>query len=162
MDDQAGWGSVGSLPAPPPPDLAEDQSITVGGRQYWECGHSGWHLMLGWLCGPETLMRTPDNREHHWDVTEHTPTGVRTGRQSMPPDDRREIEDSENEYLDLAGLPSDRPYGFQWFQVLPSGLTAEDIRIAANQAIDAARLSGSRYVSEAVPHIREALRRPYS
>ncbi len=107
-------------------------------------------------------MRTPDNRDHHWDVTEHTPTGARTGRRSMPPDDRREIEDGENEYLHCAGLPSDRPYGFRWFQVLPSGLTADDIGIAANQAIGAAGLSESRYVSEAVPHIRKALRRLYS
>ena len=29
------------------------------------------------------------------------------------------------EYLDFAGLPSDRPYGCRWFQVLPVGLAAD-------------------------------------
>ena len=150
------------LATPPPSGLTEEQTITVGGRQYWECGHTGWHLMLGWLSGPETLMRVSDNRDHYWDVTEHTPTGIKTGRQPMAPDDRREIEDDQNAYLDYAGLPSDRPHGYRWFQVLPDGLTVEDVHAAANEAIDTAGLTESRYISKAVPHMRTALLRLYS
>lgn len=161
MEDQADWDSVRVFPAPPPSDLADNQTVTAAGNRYWECGHSGWHLMLGWLGGPGTLMRTPDNRDHYWDVIEH-PTGSRTGRQPMPLDERREIEDSENGYLRFAGLPGDRPYGYRWFQLLPAGLAAEDIHVAANTAIDAAGLADSRYISRAVPHIRVALHNLYS
>ena len=151
------------LPFAPRPDWAKDQTVVVDGRQYWECGTSGWDLMLGWLSGPETLMRSPDNREHYWDVVEHLPGGgVTESRQPMPPEDRLEIEDSENEYLDVAGLPSDRPYGYRWFQVLPGDVVAEDINAAACQAIDAAGLTHSRYISKAVPHIRAALQRLYA
>ena len=149
------------LPAPPPAEFSGDRTVVVHGRRYWECGHTGWHLLLGWLCGPETLRRSPDNRAHYWDVVEPRPGGAEESRQPMPAEDRREIEEGGNEYLDLAGLPSDRPYGYRWFQVLPDGLAADDVHAAAYEAIDAAGLAESRYISRAVPHIRAALHRLY-
>jgi hypothetical protein len=127
MNERVGWGTVVLLPVTPPSDLAEDDVLGVGKRQYWECGYSGWHLMLGWLAGPETLMRAPDNRDHYWDVEEQTSSGSRTLRMAMSPDDQRELEDDRNDYLREVGLPADRPHGYRWFQVLPDGLTAGDV-----------------------------------
>jgi hypothetical protein len=157
-----GWASATLLPIEPPPDLAENETIVVWGLQYWECGSSGWALLLGWLCGPATLIRTADNRDHHMTVTEHAQGQAETIRQPTPPEVLHEITDTQNEYLDSAGLPSNRPHGFRWFQVLPDGLTADDIAEAAYDAIDAAGLTNSRHISESVPHIRQALRHLYS
>lgn len=161
-DDRAGWESAGLLPSPPPPVLDEDQTVKVGEREYWECGHTGWHLMLAWLAGPVTLTRYPDNVEHYWDVTEHTESGVRNYRRPVTADERREIEDHQNSYLYEVGLPADRPYGYRWFQVLPQGRTAGDIHVAANESIVASGLRNSHHPREAVPFIRHAIGYLYS
>jgi hypothetical protein len=99
MSEGVRWDTVALLPVTPPPDLTEEDVLAVGQRRYWECGYSGWHLMLGWLSCSAMLMRAFDNRDRYWDTQEQAPSGSRAYRMAMLLDNLRELEDDRNDYL---------------------------------------------------------------
>jgi hypothetical protein len=87
VEERFSWDAVAPLPTVPPPALAEDDVLPVGQLRYWECGYSGWHLMLGWLAGPEMLIEDdrnsylrqaglPADRAHGYRWFQVLPTGL--------------------------------------------------------------------------------------
>ena len=86
---------------------------------------------------------------------------ARPHRAPVTEDEQREAEEDANAYLHDVGLPADRPYGYRWFQVLPEGGSARDIRAAAYRAIEMSGLPDSHHPREAVPFIRAAIDRLY-
>jgi hypothetical protein len=161
MSDSAssGWHLAGMLPFAPPDTLDDHDVLDTGRGRYWECGLSDWHLLAGWLAGPETLMRFPDHREH-W-ITEHciTETGdVEVSRRLETAEERQERDDWTNEHLRDLGLP-ERPNGYRWFQRVPDGLTGRDVLAAAGRA--QAELPDGLAMRLTVPFIRAAVQQVY-
>ncbi|WP_130510087.1 DUF5956 family protein [Krasilnikovia cinnamomea] len=130
----ASWTAVALLPEPPPVDLADRTTFRTSAGEFWECGDSGWDLMIGWLADPATLARFPDHRMHRWEVTEETITGVRSYTRPTTDDEQKEFEEDQNVFLHDMGLPADRPTGFRWLQRLPDGVTVEKIHSATLRA----------------------------
>jgi hypothetical protein len=121
------WEGAGTLPVLPPDDLDEHDVVVTDQGTYWECGFTDWHLMLGWLAGPATLMRCPDNREQLWTVIEQDASGNRQISQRRVGDEELRAADEDiNHLLRQRGIP-ERPSGFRWFQLVPPGRTGHDV-----------------------------------
>ena len=129
------WNTAADLPEAPPESFTEVDVIATGDGRYWECGATGFTLMVGWLAGPDTLRRWPETRERTQEVVCHDPDGTRTfQRLPLSEQDVREIHDDEDAYLADCGIPP-RPRGYRWFQRLPHGLTSGDVLEAVNRAL---------------------------
>ncbi len=161
MSDSAssGWHLAGMLPFAPPQTLDDHDVLDTGQGRYWECGVSDWHLLAGWLAGPETLMRFPDDREHWIRVQCVTETGdLEVSRRLETAEERRERDEWTNEYLRDLGLP-ERPDGYRWFQRVPDGLTGRDVLAAAGRA--QGELPDGLEARLTVPFLRAAVQQVY-
>ncbi len=121
------WDAAGTLSVRPPDDLDDHDVVVTDQGTYWECGHTDWHLMLGWFAGPENLMRYPDDREQWWTVTETDASGARrVPRRRAGDDEVRDGDEEVNQLLRERGIPG-RPSGFRWFQLVPPGGSGRDV-----------------------------------
>ena len=109
------WEDAGLLPVRPPDDLDDHDVVVTGQGRYWECGHSDWHLMLGWFAGPATLMRCPDTRLRWSTVIEEGSSGDRQiSRRRVSEEESREADEEVDQLLCERGIPGP-PSGFRWF-----------------------------------------------
>jgi hypothetical protein len=152
------WDEVPLLGSTPPAGSAPGHAFRVGGLRYWECGGTGFDMMIAWVAGFATLRKFPDFRV---PMTSHTETRPgrrpRTWQQPMDDEFAGEIEDAINGYLTDAGLPG-RPAGFRWFQTCPGGLKPIDLYDAAVEAQSTAGRS-ARHQAAAVRQAIAALYR---
>lgn len=160
IDKVPSWDSARMLPEPPP-EMANiyDTVHTPWGR-YWECGHSGWDLLIAWLAGPETLARYPESEQQYWTVTRFASGKTKEAREPETPENRAIAIEAKNSVLREAGLPS-IPDGYRWFQVLPNGLTAVDVTSAANRAVAASGLPEGHGPGDEIPFVATEIRRLY-
>jgi hypothetical protein len=153
------WSQAPLLPFAPPDDLDDHHVLVTDDGRYFECGRSDLHLLIGWLAGPDTLRRWPDDREQWWTVECGTADGGReTSRRLETGEERRELDEMTNAYLTEHGLP-ELPGGFRWFQVLPDGRTGCDVLEAAGHA--QMRLPDNLHGVPTVPFLRAAIQRVY-
>ncbi len=124
------WDTAGLLPVRPPDDLDDSDVIVTDWGTYWECGFSGWQMMLGWFAGPATLLRYPDEREQFSTVVTRDRAGRRQiSRRPMTDEERRADALDVEEQLRARGLPVP-PDGFRWFQLVPADGDGRDVRDA--------------------------------
>jgi hypothetical protein len=153
------WSAAPLLPFAPPEHMDDHDVLTTDDGRYFECGLSDWHLLLGWLAGPDTLRRWPDDREQWWIVECVSGDGGRdTSRRRETAEERREQDEWTNEYLRDHGVP-ERPGGFRWFQRLPDGKTGRDVLAAGNLA--SGDLPDGVHGAPTVPFLRAAVQRVY-
>lgn len=153
------WEHVRLLTARPPDTEDVYGTVEVDGRRYWECGHSGWHMLIAWLAGQHTLARYPEDRPQYW---RHTNNYGRPGvvSKELETAELKEIaNDSVNDYLIDAGLPK-RPSGYRWFQVLPPNVDASELTASINEAILRSRIKRST-PSVVIPIIEPVIKRAY-
>ncbi|RZU52790.1 hypothetical protein EV385_4674 [Krasilnikovia cinnamomea] len=154
------WETAPVLDGTTPDDLLADEPFQTPSGSYWECGHTGWDLMLAWLAGPESIARFPDTRTHHWQVAEEMGPGTREYRLPILADELAENENAADEYLRDGGVPDRRPRGYRWFQLLPEGWLPSEIHAAAHRAIaESGVLSG--HPRDLLPIVRVAIGRIY-
>jgi hypothetical protein len=153
------WSAAPLLPFAPPENMDDDDVLVTDDGRYFECGLSDWHLLIGWLAGPGTLRRWPDDREQWWTVECSTPDGGReTSRRRETAEERRELDEMTHEYLAEHGVPN-QPAGYRWFQRLPGGRTGTDVLDAAGRV--GMELPGHLHGAPTVPFLRAAVQRVY-
>ena len=127
--------------------------LEPGSAGYWECDATGFSMMVAWFAGPYTLRKLPDERVQMMQVTDRR--GTRS--EPMDADWAQDIHDAINDFLEEVGIRP-QPPGFRWFQVVPSGLGADDVYAAA---IDEQARIDSRFPADSANAIRRAIQGLY-
>lgn len=84
-----------------------------------ELDETGWDALIAWAAGPQNLRRVPGSDAGRIVSVTRTRGGVTEQfEEPFTQDDRRLVDDSVDEYLAEAGIPS-RPRGYRWFIRVP-------------------------------------------
>lgn len=104
-----------------------------------ELEETGWDALIAWAAGPQNLRRVL-NSDVGRTVSVTCTRGEMTEQFEEPftEDDRRIVDDSVDEYLADAGIPS-RPRGYRWFIRVPDAYGSartfrDDVHKAINEA----------------------------
>jgi hypothetical protein len=153
------WADATQLSEAPPSGEEPDSLLIINGSRYWEIGLSGWDAMLGWFCGPSSIVKYPEDRRFNVVVLEETNEGVSQREEPRTIEDQENIDESLNSFLRDFGLP-EPPTGFRWFQQLPEGVTVEQIQLAAAGIMEQRNELNQSSVEAIKDAIEELCRRP--
>ena len=157
--DQDTWNQVRILQTRPPDVEDIYDTVEIGEVRYWECGNSGWHMLVAWLAGPQSIVCYPEDRPQVWEHEHDYNAETRSFSAAETAEERELADDGINAYLRDSGLP-ERPGGYRWFQVLPATLDASKLMAAVNKTVLDSNIKDSNPAT-IIPVVEDFVRRVY-